>query len=741
MKKLIKNFKLLSVLFLAISFIGCDDDEVVLPEVLAGFTYTVNQDTGTVIFINISENADTYEWDFGDGTSSKQINPIKSYATGEYTVVLKAKNIAGASGTFEDQVYINIPVPVRLPISFDGKNVKYNAVGVFNGVAFNIVDNPDVSGSNAVASKVGAITNSGAAYEGFYYDLDASVNLTTDKTIKMNLWSDTVLDVLVKLEEGTAAATELNVSHGGTGWEELIFTFDSSASYNRFTMFVDGPGTTAGTFYIDDIEQVPTIDITAPVITLNGDAMMTVNLGGVFTDPGATATDNMDGDISANIVVAGDAVDVNAAGSYVITYNVSDAAGNAAVEITRTVEVVACTNTMLELPIDFDCSGIDYATKIVGNVSFTVIDNPQLSGVNNVASKVGQITNVGVNWENAFFNLDTPVDFTTDNGIKMKFYSTQALTLKLKFEDGTAAPIENDQNHGGTGWEELTFTLNSSDSYNDMVLFVDGPGTTAGTFYIDDVEQVAVTPPPAACTDTMLELPIDFDCASIDYESKRVPGDIGFSIIDNPQVNGVNAVATKVGEIVNIGNNWENLNFTLDTPMNFATDKSIKLKLYSTQALPIKLKVEGGGTPDENDQNHGGTGWEELTFTLGTSGVYTNIIVFIDGPGNTAGTFYIDDIEQVTAGGGGGTGTGAYLYSTEGTVDIVTVWSDWGTGTVQDGAYDQDATYNPCIKLSGTGSWGTVVAFTEIPAGKMAEYGNLEFKIKSSDATIKVKVP
>ena len=340
MKQLIKNLKLLSILFLALSFNGCDDDEAVLPEVLAGFTYTTDQDTGTVTFINISENANTYEWDFGDGSTSTQINPIKTYKTGEYTVILKAKNVAGASGVFEDKVYINIPVPVRLPINFDGQNVKYNTVSVFNGASFNVVDNPDVSGSNAVASKVGAITNSGNAWEGFYYDLDAPVNLSNDKTIKLNFWSNTALNVLVKLEEGTAAATELSVAHGGTGWEEMIFTFDSSASYNRFTVFVDGPGTTSGTFYIDDIEQVPTIDITPPVITLIGEASITVNLGEQFTDPGATAVDNIDGDISQNIVVSGDAVDVNTVGTYVILYDVSDSAGNPAAQISRTVEVL-----------------------------------------------------------------------------------------------------------------------------------------------------------------------------------------------------------------------------------------------------------------------------------------------------------------------------------------------------------------------------------------------------------------
>jgi hypothetical protein len=66
----------------------------------------------------------------------------------------------------------------------------------------------------------------------------------------------------------------------------------------------------------------------------------------------------------------------------------------------------------------------------------------------------------------------------------------------LKFEDGTEADVEDVQNHGGSGWEELTFTLNSMGSYNDMILFIDGPGTAAGTFFVDDFEQVSGTPPP-----------------------------------------------------------------------------------------------------------------------------------------------------------------------------------------------------------------------------------------------------
>jgi len=76
----------------------------------------------------------------------------------------------------------------------------------------------------------------------------------------------------------------------------------------------------------------------APVITLLGETEVSLELGSTYTDTGATAVDNIDGDITANIAVVS-TVDVNTVGTYTVTYNVSDAAGNAAIQVTRTVTI------------------------------------------------------------------------------------------------------------------------------------------------------------------------------------------------------------------------------------------------------------------------------------------------------------------------------------------------------------------------------------------------------------------
>ena len=84
---------------------------------------------------------------------------------------------------------------------------------------------------------------------------------------------------------------------------------------------------------------VNVVDTTAPVITLVGDSQVNIEVGSTYTDAGATASDNYDGDISSQIVVVNN-VDVNTLGSYTVTYSVSDSSSNAASVVTRTVNVV-----------------------------------------------------------------------------------------------------------------------------------------------------------------------------------------------------------------------------------------------------------------------------------------------------------------------------------------------------------------------------------------------------------------
>ncbi|GHD24163.1 hypothetical protein GCM10007052_37590 [Halioglobus japonicus] len=73
------------------------------------------------------------------------------------------------------------------------------------------------------------------------------------------------------------------------------------------------------------VGQAP--DVTPPVIVLNGPSAMTLDYGAAYSEPGASATDDVDGNLTDAITIAG-AVDTSLAGEYVLTYSVVDSAGN-----------------------------------------------------------------------------------------------------------------------------------------------------------------------------------------------------------------------------------------------------------------------------------------------------------------------------------------------------------------------------------------------------------------------------
>jgi formylglycine-generating enzyme required for sulfatase activity len=119
------------------------------------------------------------------------------------------------------------------------------------------------------------------------------------------------------------------------------------------TVDVNSTGTYLLTYSVADAagnevnatRTVTVSDTTAPVVTLLGDANVTHAKDVAWVDPGATASDTLDGNLTNQVTITG-AVDVNSTGTYVLTYSVSDGAGNDS-NVTRTVNVgMATTHTV-----------------------------------------------------------------------------------------------------------------------------------------------------------------------------------------------------------------------------------------------------------------------------------------------------------------------------------------------------------------------------------------------------------
>jgi len=72
---------------------------------IAGFTFTLNG--GQLTLTNTSQNANGYEWNFGDGTTSTQAQPSHVYTTpGTYAVMLIATNACGELDTLIQELTV-----------------------------------------------------------------------------------------------------------------------------------------------------------------------------------------------------------------------------------------------------------------------------------------------------------------------------------------------------------------------------------------------------------------------------------------------------------------------------------------------------------------------------------------------------------------------------------------------------------------------------------------------------------
>ena len=164
----------------------------------------------------------------------------------------------------------------------------------------------------------------------------------------------------------------------------------------------------------------PSDDTTPPVITLNGSSTIQLTAGDSWTDPGATATDDTDGDITSSITVSG-TVDTSITGTYTLIYNVADAASNTA-SVTRTVVVYPAATSSIYFENGTckcpDATVGDSAT--IDGVVYTVVDNSTIQGeVNN--SNVNLCTTLVTDMNGLFLNNQS---FNSD----ISFWDTSSVT-------------------------------------------------------------------------------------------------------------------------------------------------------------------------------------------------------------------------------------------------------------------------------------------------------------------------
>jgi hypothetical protein len=284
----------------------------------------------------------------------------------------------------------------------------------------------------------------------------------TRDLVSFDDWNDDFYPDIVKCfrHEGTYVAFwEKNGVCGGWRWDPRS---------QQATLTTTGSLETPPLFNADGI---------GPIITLSGPSTVTLQIGDSYVDAGAQAIDDVDGVISSLITVY-NPVDTSTAGSYTVTYNVSDEAGNPALQVERTVSVTAIGAPVITLLGDASVQITAGQTYSDAGATATDAEDGDLTGSITAINTVD--TNVAGNY--------TVTYFVTDSNGNNALTVTRAVEVLSSLVTNTSGdysinptvtlnlPTSGTVDVRATLFASWTFAMNTSTSpeISDFVLFADG---------------------------------------------------------------------------------------------------------------------------------------------------------------------------------------------------------------------------------------------------------------------------
>jgi len=273
--------------------------------------------------------------------------------------------------TFDESDFVNdidrathiesLPNGTDLTFEENGLNYTFTINGASNfcGVIWDFGDgSTEVSDGTSVSH---FFPNTDASYTitGFLTNQDGQVAFSVTITVESVVDTDGPIIVLNGGEEVTVEAQL------GGSWDNLgpeINGFSASDNVDPDVVVtvtgevdLETVGVYTLTYTATDLAGNPTTvvqtitvsDTTAPFIIYNGPTTFNVACGGTLPEPPVFANDTYEGNLTDNMVIVGLAdIDVNCNAENTVTYNVSDASGNAADELVLTYVVSGCDDSV-----------------------------------------------------------------------------------------------------------------------------------------------------------------------------------------------------------------------------------------------------------------------------------------------------------------------------------------------------------------------------------------------------------
>ena len=544
-----------------------------------------------------------YKVFFGDSNNVTPI-PFKTFIEGQpitYTYAkagtydVKVVALSGGAASSELVKTIKVGKQIDLPIGFDDVNYDYT-FGDFGGAAYSIVADP-IDASNKVMKVI--------------------------KTAGAEVWAGTTMSTNLGL------AKAIPLKSGATTMQARVY---SPAAGLKIKLKVE--------------------DRTNGNIAVETDAMTTVaNTWEVLEFDFANQSSGTPAINFANTYdKASIFFDFGTAGSGKVFYMDDLKMKPAAVVLAQ-----------INLPVTFDATNVNYSVTDFGNNA--TVDAVDPTSSSNKVKKTTKPTGAET-W--AGTTIGTPTGFAskipitaTSTTMSVRVYSPAVgLKIKLKIEDKTDPnkSVETDVlTTKANEWETMVFdfsnqatgtpALNASLTYDKASIFFDfGTAGSGKVFYWDDVQINAIA------------LPLTFESSTITYAFTNFDGG-GVTVVNNPDITTANPSAKVAKMVKSAGQVWGGSYTTLVAPIDFSTNKTFKVKVYSPRVgAKLLLKVEnltdGNISFDKEVATTKANQWEELTFdysAISTTNAYQKIVLIFDlgtaGDGSANFTFYFDDIK------------------------------------------------------------------------------------------------
>ncbi len=540
MKKFIKYFFTMAIIGSMVVFQACGPDEG--PDALkpdARFNST--QDATNPLkftFENVSLNATSYAWDFGDGETSTEENPSHTYAAAKvYTVNLTA---TGDGGTHQRSAEVDTRTPLN-KLAGDGTAPKiWKMVREGNGVRQE--SKLDTDTEWGLEWSFGDDGNQ--TFDSRPCMLNNEYSFSTDGTFSFNAGDSYWSEDNMKLSWGCKDVTEADAYKGlndedNSAWGSGTHTFEYDVDNDKLKLI--GTGAFMGFYFradseigkskvpvdaieysVDQLEDIENgVDTLRITVTQPEDAnnKRTRRFRYTFVSydnaadepaiPGPPPIPNFDVAVNGlevtftNTSELGDSYlwnfgdgETSTDESPVHTY-AAEGIYNAILTATNVDGVREKKGDIILGAFNLDFEGdasLSWFTFSDKAISTAKVDNPDASGINtsNTVRELFQGDSV-VWWSGMGVFLTEKIDFSTKTSIKMKVYSPEAgKDVRLKLEgDGNKSIIV--PTTVANEWEELTFTFDAADSdkFNKLVLYFDfipaGKKGKENSYYFDDL--------------------------------------------------------------------------------------------------------------------------------------------------------------------------------------------------------------------------------------------------------------